>query len=436
MSSIYAVFSSNVEQEESSAKYNPNLNLFEIYYDFESEAFLPVSEKEEVDPGRVVALRNIIDPIKLVDEIAALDKAYHLQAKNLSSVLLNYEIPVVQIKNRTKEEVGVIFERINNTGTKLNTLDLMTAWTWTEDFHLLDAIDELLIELEEKSFGNIDSKLVLQIVSGIIVGSTKTENVLRLTGERVRDNWDQVKNSVRATVDFLSTQIKCSSIEFLPFHQQLVPLARFYSKTKRVTEDQLDIIKRYFWSTSFSNRYSTGQTTHKMDADIDFIDKVADYDFTLIKRYSPSITARELIAAQFSKANPVTRAFLLLSAQHSPLDLANGSSIDTGKSLSSYNRKQYHHIFPNAFLSKQGFSKEQRFSVVNFCFLPADSNKKISSKSPSDYFFSTVPSEKKSEILLSNLLPQDENIYSEDNFIGFLESRSELIVDSVHKLVN
>jgi hypothetical protein len=433
LSSIYAVFSENVEQEISSEKYNPNLDIFEIYYNFSNKVFLPKSEVDKTS-GSVVLLRNIIDPIKLIDEISSLDKIYYSDAKNLSSIFLNYEIPVVQIKNRTKEEVGVIFERINNTGTKLNTLDLMTAWTWTEDFHLLDAIDSLLEELEEKSFGAIDPKLILQVISGIIIGSTKTENVLKLTGERVRDNWRNIEDSVKAAVDFLSTEVKCSNIELLPFHQQLIPLSRFYSKTKKVMPEQIVILKKYFWRTSFSDRYSTGQTTAKMDADIEFINNVIDYDFSDLKRYSVSITSKELIETQFSKANPITRAFLLLLAQYSPLDLANGQLIDVGDSLASFNRKQYHHVFPNSFLTKQKESKNRRFSVINFCFLSADSNKRISSKSPSDYFNSIIPVARKTEILDSNLLPNDSSIYSSNDFQKFLDARAGFLLRELTKM--
>ncbi|WP_204151463.1 DUF262 domain-containing protein [Leptolyngbya sp. CCY15150] len=433
LSSIYAVLSENVEQEEASLKYNPNPDIFEIYYDFSRETFLPKSEAKK-GTDSIVLLRNIINPIKLIDELSNLNKQYHPLAKNLSSIFLNYEVPVVQIKNRTREEVGVIFERINNTGTKLGMLDLMTAWTWTEDFHLLDSIDGLLEELDEKSFGTIDHKLVLQIVSAIIIGSTQTSNILRLTGERVRDNWQNVEEAIRSTVDFLFTEIKCSNIEFLPFHQQLIPLCRFFSKNKRQTFEQVEALKQYFWRTSFSDRYSTGQTTAKMDADIEFIDKVLDYDFSDIEKYKASVSSDDLLQAQFSKSNPITRAFLLLSAQHSPLDLTNGKIIDLGAALSSFNRKQYHHVFPNSYLSKKGTSKNKRFSVVNFCFLPADSNKKISSKSPSDYFANIVPSAKKIEILKSNLLPEDQEIYNSDDYDSFLEKRAALLLSTISSL--
>jgi hypothetical protein len=422
VTSIYAVLSDKIEQDVTSSKYNPDLDIFEIYYDFSSKKFITKSELSSTNDFTVL-LRNIIDPIKLVDELGALNKKYHQDAKELSSVFLNYEIPVVEIKNRTKEEVGVIFERINNTGTKLDVLDLMTAWTWTDNFHLLDSLDSLLEELEEKSFGSIDHKLMLQIISGIIIGSTQTENVLRLTGEAVRDNWEIVKKAVKAAVDFLSTEFKCSSIDFLPFHQQLIPLARFFSTNKRHTSDQIKTLKCFFWRTAFSDRYSTGQTTAKMDADIEFIDKVLNFDYKDIEKYKPTITSLELIQTKFSKANPITRAFLLLSAQYIPKDLTNGRVIDIGESLLAFNRKQYHHIFPNAFLNKIGISKDERFTVVNFCFLPSDSNKRISSKAPSEYLKTITPQSNKHEIMQSNLLPIDDSLYEANDYNGFLSKR-------------
>lgn len=435
LSSIYAVLSENIEQEGSNEKYNPNTDIFEIYYDFSRKCFLPKSEIGN-GSGTTILLRNIVNPIKLIDELSALDRKYHADAKTLSSIFLNYEVPVIQIKNRTREEVGLIFERINNTGTKLDILDLMTAWTWTEDFHLLEAIDDLLDELDEKSFGSIDHKLILQVVSGIIIGSTQTSNILRLTGDRVRDNWEGVKDAIRAAVDFLATEIRCANVELLPYHQQLIPLCRFFSKNKRQTVDQIDILKRFFWKTAFSDRYSTGQTTAKLDTDIEFIDKILDYDFDDIKRYKVSVSTDDLIQTQFSKSNPITRACLLLGAQHSPLDLTNARLIDLDTALSSFNRKQYHHVFPNSFLSKKGIQKNKRFSVVNFCYLPADSNKMISSKAPSVYFSTIVPAAKKVEILKSNLLPDSEDIYINDDYDQFLEGRAELLVCAISELAD
>ncbi len=50
--------------------------------------------------------------------------------------------------------------------------------------------------------------------------------------------------------------------------------------------------------------------------------------------------------SNFQKVNPITRAFLLLMAQYAPIDLISTQTIDINKSLSKYNRKEYHHVFP------------------------------------------------------------------------------------------
>lgn len=436
ISSIYAVFSTETEQENNTKKYNPNLDIFEIFYDLETNEFIP---KAEVNEGKdsIVYLRNLLDPLKLFDEFERLDKKYHKLAKELSSKFLNYEVPVITITNRKKEEVGVIFERINNTGTKLSTLDLMTAWTWTDDFHLLEKVDELLEELDEKGFGKIDAKLILQAASAIINDSTITVDILGLSGEQIRNSWGNISEALKKTVDFLATEIKCISMDFLPFPQQIIAIAKFFSiDNKKIEAKQIEYLKKWFWKISFSNRYSKGRTTEKMNHDIQNIIEIRKNEFSNIDKIKYTITEQELISTNFSKGNPLTRAFLLLMAQNQPSDLIKNIKIDIGKSLSKYNRKEYHHVFPDAFLKKMGKSKDKIFSIVNFIFLPSSSNKEISDRSPSDYFISKVNQERFVEILESNILPINREIYKENNYEEFINKRAALIINNIDKIVS
>ena len=435
ISSIYAVFSTETEQENATKKYNADLDIFEIFYDLENNKFIP---KSEVIDGKssIVCLRNLLDPLKLYDEFEKLDKKYYKAAKELSSKFLNYEVPVITITNRKKEDVGVIFERINNTGTKLSTLDLMTAWTWTNDFHLLEKVDQLLEELDEKGFGKIDAKLILQTAAGIIKNSTITADILGLTGEEIRNNWDNICEAMRKTVDFLATEIKCENMDFLPFPQQIVSVAKFFSiNGKKIEGKQIEYLKKWFWKISFSNRYSKGRTTEKMNHDIENIIEIRNNQFSGIEKIKYTVTEQELITTNFSKGNPLTRAFLLLMAQNNPTDLIKNVKIDIGKSLSKYNRKEYHHVFPDAFLKKMGKSKEKIFSIVNFIFLPSSSNKEISDRSPADYFKNKVNQENFVEILESNILPISREIYNENNYEEFINKRASLIIQSIDKII-
>jgi hypothetical protein len=435
ISSIYATFSDKTEQDPETASYNPNLNIFEIYYNFTKKEFLP---KNEIIEGAsdTMYLRNFLNGSKLIESLQKLDSTFHSDAQDLYSKFINYELPVVTIKHREKSEVGIIFERINNTGTKLTTLDLMTAWTWTDDFHLLESMNELQEELEEKNFGDLTQNILLQTISGIIQNNTTTKAVTELTGEQVRDSWATFCESLRKSIDFMSTELNCSHIDFLPFQQQMVSISKFYSISGRPTAKQLTELKKWFWKTSFSNRYSTGQTTDKMNSDIERMIELRSNNFTEISKVKYTVSKNELIETKFSKANSLTRAFLLLMAQNNPIDLVQNVKIDITKSLSEYNRKQYHHIFPNAFLKRQGFPQNKIFSLTNFCFLPADSNKKISSKSPSKYFFDLIPTANFNSILSSNLIPLTKELYEKDNYNDFLERRAELIITDVDKITN
>lgn len=435
LSSIYAVFSDRTEQDKQSDQYNPNLNIFEIYYDFADKKFLTLSEIDATKTS-IIYLKNLIDTTKLIPALANLDPKYHSEASMLCSKFLNYEIPVVTIKYRTKEEVGMIFERINNTGTKLSTVDLMTAWTWTDDFHLLEATNELVAELEEKGFGSIPYNVILQAISALIQNDTTTQAVLKLTGESVRDNWSLFSTSIKKAIDFLSTDLRCINSDFLPFIQQLVAITKFFSISTAIEAAQIKALKHWFWKTAFSDRYSTGTTTNKMNSDIEAIIKFRKNDFSDLSSYSYNVTKNELLTTQFSKGNPLSRAFLLLMAQLTPIDLIKGTKVDLGVSLAEFNRKEYHHVFPKAFLLKQGLPQNKINTVINFCFLPSDSNKKISNKEPRNYFFNLVPQPEFKIILESNLLPIDKNIYQTNDYLAFQEKRAEKLISILDDITN
>lgn len=422
LASIYGVFSSLIEQEKDITGYNPSIDIFEIYYDFEEKIFVDKSGAGSEE--KVIHLRKLLNVTTLIDALSVLKKDYHKNAQELASQFLNYEVPVVTIENRSRDDVGIIFERINNTGTRLSALDLMTAWTWTDDFHLLESCNLLLESLEGKGFGNIQHKTLLQIISAVIQDTTVSKNILNLKGEQVRDNWGRIEKTIQKAIDFLATDIGCQHIDFLPFTQQLIPIIKFFDLLNRPSAEQLRVLRQYFWKTSFSSRYSTGQTNAKMDSDIERLKELAAGDLDAFSDYQYTVTESVLKNTKFSKANPITRAFLLLVAKQCPMDLVKNQRIDIGNSLAQYNRKEYHHVFPHSFLKERGVSHDNIFCVLNFCFLSSDSNKVISKKSPSDYFFNLVPDNDFNDILISNLLPIKKEIYKNDDYDLFKERRA------------
>lgn len=407
--------------------------LFEIIFDLNSKKFLQLSDAN----GKYIPSRLIFDNKGLYDWFNA--NSFNQQEQqvgiDLQSKFNNYEVPFVTIKKRTLEEVGLIFERINNTGTELSPLDLMTAWTWSSEFYLKERFDEIITELESENYSNVKDKIILQCLSGIICQSTSINKILKLDPKSVRDNMDLLFESIKLAIDHLKSSYNILTDTFLPRSHVLVPLVYLYSKKKRLSANEKQYIDKWFWRVAFSNRYSAG-TDVQLDEDIKQFNSLINTGTLDLTIYKTNITEDSLRKQKFLKGNPVTKSFLLLLANQNPLDLTNGENIRIDDALSSYKRKEYHHIFPDAFLKTKNHAIDKINQIPNFCLLPSLSNKAISKKPPSDYFKNIITSDPnlRKKIFEANLLPTDESIYINDNYEEFTRQRSVLICSKIKAL--
>lgn len=429
LTTVYAVFLKD-RQFDSTKGTDLNEKIFDIVFDLDDKKFIPKLDKPL--EHKCINMQVLFNPPFLFEEIRNFPAEYQTKAMELQQKFSNYKIPFVITLKRQKEEVGIIFERINNTGTRLSPLDLMVAWTWNEDFHLKNQFIEILEDLDEKGFGDTQEKILLQCIGAIIDKSAKTKDILNLPADKVKANMEILQEGLKRTIDFISTEFNMKSSDFLPHSHQIVPLVYFYSKTVSPTPEQLKIIKQWFWKTSFSLRYSDS-TDEKINEDIIFMDEIIAENFVNISKYSYKLGT--LTTQKFSKSNSYTRAFLLLLSQKIPLNLVNSAKIDIGNALSIFNRKEYHHIFPQKHLKLKGVDINKINLLCNFTFLPSDSNKKISSKAPSDYFTNIIPQDDFDKILESNLLPLDKEIYNQNNYDDFLIKRAEEIKKFIEHLL-
>jgi len=432
LTAIYALFCRNRRIDSGLDKYKIDPAIFDISYDLDERKF--VADQELISSHSSLKLSSLFNS----EEFHQITKSFsrpHLQAAiSLQSQFQNYEVPVVVTSKKEKGDIGIIFERINNTATRLSTLDLMVAWTWSDDFHLKEKLDDILEILDQKGFGDTDEKIILQCLSAFIKKTTKTKDILSLDPAVVKNNIDRLRESLEKAIDFLSTELNVISSDFLPQSHQLIPFTYFFSCVEKPSAAQNKILKRWFWRTSFSLRYQ-GATDIRLNQDILFFDQIVDGHFDGLDKYSPTLSELALTTPVFSKTNVYTRSLLLLLAQKKPLDLMNSRKIDLGKALSKFNRKEYHHIFPQAYLRERGVPDTKINSICNFCFLPADSNKKITSKAPSDYIFNLLPQDHFDEILVSNVMPLKRTIYKKDDYNTFLNERAKLILEFLQTLM-
>lgn len=88
----------------------------------------------------------------------------------------------------------------------------------------------------------------------------------------------------------------------------------------------------------------------------------------------------------FRVAAAATKTFVLMLSNNSPKSLLSGKHLDLDRVLQKYNRSEFHHIYPRAFLRDQGYDDQLINSLANFCFLSGAENRSIGRKKPSVYF--------------------------------------------------
>ncbi|BAZ13388.1 hypothetical protein NIES4071_52270 [Calothrix sp. NIES-4071] len=346
-----------------------------------------------------------------------------------------YIIPNETFVSDDRNNVAIVFERINRAGTELNVFQLLSAWSWSEDFDLTEKFEELQQDIVEHEYDELckDQDLQLKICSGVINGETTPAKILELQGEDIRNSFNKIKNGIIGAVDFLKRELNIASYRLLPFPGLLVPLAVFFATDKpegvSYTDKQKQKLIKWFWRSIFSRRFSAG-VNDKQAFDIvqmKALVKNEDHSFS----YPPKEISFSFSEATFYVNSANTKSFIILLSQFYPCSFLSGAKIDLNKVLQKINKNEFHHIFPQKFLEKQGFNAKEINVLANICFLTRGDNNKIKDKAPSVYA-KEISQENRSKYLQSALCPEN---FDELDYKDFLIKRSEIIRDKVMQMI-
>lgn len=279
ITSIFGVFQTILEPN--SLEFNP----FSIYFDLRSNGdsqdnqFVFIEKFKDEHKGFYFPLNCLFDSQKYRRETEDLSSELIQKVDRLQEIFKEVKIPYQTLATNDKSKVAIVFERINRQGVPLNTLQLLTAWTWSESFELQDKFDELGESLLPYGFGNLgnNSDLLLKITSSIITGKPTSDNLIGVNGNDVRAKFDEITNGIKGAIDFLKEQLNVVNIAYLPYEHQIIPLSVFFSnkgnKHFSYTDKQRKQLLVWFWRSSFSKRYSSG-TNSNLETDIIEISKL------------------------------------------------------------------------------------------------------------------------------------------------------------------
>ncbi|MHC2066125.1 GmrSD restriction endonuclease domain-containing protein [Bremerella sp. T1] len=425
---------------------DPN-SVWNIAYDLRHRQFVHLDSLDD-PPQHFVRMNKLADGAGFykycatLDSLSAPDKdTLKENADLLFNRFKDYKVATVTLGDMSIQDVAPIFERINSTGTRLTIVDLMRAATWSQDFDLIDSIDDVLAVLESKDFGGIDRKVVLRVMSAAAGGGFSVESIDALRNydsDVLKAAMDASQAAFEKAVDFLVTQIRIPSDSIVPYANQVVVLAELFRQCPKPSAAQYSAITKWFWRSAISGYFSgwnTGNMSRDKQAVVDFLaGKTSEMEVTA---YKPNHMIWQQKVFRADNAHAKTLAIIL--AHNAPVDLLTGQHIDVSKSLSWTNAKEYHHFFPRDYLKTVGVSANLSNCLANIVMLTSVSNKRITNRPPSDYLkdVQRAGSTNLDRWLASNLISDAAfKAAMADDYQTFIEERSQTIDERVSQLTD
>lgn len=377
--------------------------------DFGRLCFVPRPDPNQDNPSRVVYHKPINQQFIPIHDILASDWKRRMPSKaqvflkkirDCRQRLLNYPIPVVTVRSATLDEIGEVFIRVNSQGMRITSADRAIALMGKLDVRAMAQELRQKVRDEVFSLGGIDPILMgfnliteRQETGG---DPPKLEAMARRWSKRIesddeekrrfRKDWHKYQNAFLSAVDYLHKKFPVQDESYLPSANMLATLAVFFfHHTGQPNGYQSSEIRKWFWATGVGQRYSGRGYHHNIVVDAKFFESLAKgarKRFTFRDRLDPVV---DIQGAEYGSRSARTRTFLCLLASRKPRYLENGEEIPLGADVvSRANRKDRHHIFPQAQL-KNHFSSRVYNSLCNICFLVSRDNTKIGKRLPRAY---------------------------------------------------
>jgi len=422
---------------------NKNAKRLEAFEAQAAELIVPLSELKEGAGGFSRWSRKALRQRPQGENREALeDRLSDIEAQYIQTVD-DYRFPVVTLSERTDgAAVCTIFETLNRTGVKLGVFELLTARFWPAGVNLRQLWAEARAHHMSLGEFEVDPYYLLQVVSLVsrVAPACRRSDVLNLKPDTIRELWGRAAEGMARALRFLQEDCGVITPAWVPYGTMLVPLAAFLTKNPMPSGPAEGAVwlrlARWYWCAVFGQAYenaANSQSAKDLGELTRWMTGGEPPDCVVTFRFDPT-SLRETTPRQ----RAVYQGAVGLILKQHPRDFYKAEVI-TGATMRE-DHVDDHHIFPDAFLQKQGVPTRLRDCVLNRTLIDRQTNIRISARGPSEYLPDIEESlkERRREfgtLLASHLLPSGEDsLLYRDDFEGFLAYRQEAMWEEIKQL--
>ncbi|MEV0803449.1 DUF262 domain-containing protein [Kribbella sp. NPDC050281] len=408
-----------------------------IYYDFAAAADAQESrfealESNAADPERYFPLSTFFEPVEFSHLTRDLSEEQHREIAEVQQRFLTSLLPIQTFETEDRTSVAIVFERVNRMGIPLDTYQLLTAWTWSDDFDLQGSFQEMAQDYESFGFEDVgdDSDLMMRCCAAVLTHDPSPNKLVLLRGAEVRERFETVKIAISRAIDFVRDNFHARHVRFLPYPALLIPLAAFFSidQHRPVTSREREVLVRWFWRSCFSHRYS-GNPQGFLRRDIVAAVALRRGQDHSLAEMNASIEPSFFINNAFQPRTVAGRTLILLLASQSPRSLLSGELLNLNEVLSEPNRREYHHCFPRAFLASSGRTTAAINALANFVLISRADNRVLGGVAPSEY--RKLLADNLDEVLASAMLTHS---LFDDDYDAFIKIRANVLAKKARVL--
>lgn len=338
-----------------------------------------------------------------------------------------------------------IFDRVNSMGTKLTEAELVLthiAGRWPQARRVM----KQKIEDYEKAgfFFELDllTRCFVVILTNSALYEKMTEEIYQnTTAEGYKEVWNKLVKTFDYLIPILKQSAYISGSKDMSTNNVLVPLIAYLAKNDGSFGAELKNQFLYWMFLALIwGRYS-GQTDQRLDKDVYLAINSSQPVADLINEIEDLRGRIEIKPADLEgrgSGHPLHRMLYVLAKYNKATDWANGGSLQD--TMGDYFSIQSHHIFPQAFLYRNGYDSENHLDkqkvneIANRAFITRDANYDISDKEPAKYLEEVDDTYPNS--LTQQMIPTEKSLWQVEKYNEFLIARRKMIADSVNAFLD
>jgi hypothetical protein len=259
--------------------------------------------------------------------------------QDLTRTFSSYKMPVIRLRNTKLSQAVDIFARLNSKGQTMSPDQMVSALSYSEvegrsTFNLAEEIDELINRLDDLGFGEINRTVVLRSFLAAMEVNIYRADWTRLTDISRGELSKSLPTVIEKTGEALVSAVKflhslgVYTTRLLPYAMQLVVLAAFFLKCEKPTLEQISFLRRWFWVSSFTSRFASGNPSRDGELVAEFRDEISQISSPTGLKNMRMDTAADSFPANFDMRSARARTWLIVLLSLKPKD-QNGKEISS-----------------------------------------------------------------------------------------------------------